>query len=445
MGGGFSDSRPGGSGWRLHTQLENLEYGNVTVFHGGGDVGSVVLHRAGPATKKQMLIPVAALIAGSFLGFTRWSSAGLVLGYFGAQSGLSLYMKLVLSDATVSAELGLKGVPAAFLITGAQQVVAFLAVTAFFLVSCVMAWRWEPKRLTSAREIGTVLCLSLAFAANIGLNNFSLTLVAISLNLVIRSCLPLVTLAMQAVIGIFQPGAFPKVRWSEFGLVAVGVACAGLVTLAELETSKDSTESQHVELGVLVCVVSICAGSLDLILGKVLGKHMGLSALDTTWYMSLPTALALLPAALLVHHPAEWEGFGQVTDREVLAKVFALSPLTLVLVLLSGVFSVSYNVLRYAMVQHLSASHTAFAGNFNKALTIMISLLLGLERVPDGVWSSVMLLSVAGSISAFMAYSVMTAYSPVDKLSGEGAPPAAAALSTSAPRSSRGKAAEFEA
>jgi len=135
---------------------------------------------------------------------------------------------------------------------------------------------------------------------------------------------------------------------------------------------------------------------------------MGLNAIETTWYMALPAALALLPPAVLVHHPADWPGFERTTDREVLAKVLALRPLALVLILLSGVFSVSYNVLRYAMVQQLSASHTAFAGNFNKAVTIMISLVLGMEPLPDGIWCSVMLLSIAGSISAFMAYSLMT-------------------------------------
>jgi len=407
--GGAALAAGGGGGWPIKLRPADGGYGNLTVRHSASDLGTIAVRRTGSPHKAQILIPVVALITGSVLGVTRWWSLGLLLGYFGAQSGLSLYMKLVLSDASISRELGLKGVPAAFLITGAQQVVAFLAVSLLLAASWAANWRCDPHRLLSARQFAVVLCLSLAFAGNIGLNNFSLSLMAISLNLVIRSCLPLVTLAMHAVIGIFQPGAFPKVTWAETGLISTGVACAGLATLAELKNSRDVAGSQHMLLGVLVCFVSICAGSLDLILGKILGKHMGLNPLDTTWYMSLPAALALLPPGLLLEHPSDWPGVERTTDWEVLAKVVSLRPMVLVLVLLSGVFSVSYNVLRYAMVQQLSPAHTAFAGNFNKALTIVMSLMLGLEPVPVGMWGSVMLLSIAGSISAFMVYNFLAA------------------------------------
>lgn len=366
------------------------------------------LPRRDSAEKGEIAVPLAALALGGAMGLAGWSSAGLVAGYFGAQSGLSLYMKLVLSDAAISRELGMRGLPAAFLISGVQQVVAWLAMGSFFLCSWVAGWRWVPKRVATKQNVATVLCLSLAFAGNIGLNNFSLSLMAISLNLVLRSCMPLVTLVAHAFVGLFQPDAFPKVTSSETALILIGVACAGLVTVSELQASKNAVESEHLLLGVLFCVISICSGAMDLVLGKVLGKQMGLSAPETTWYMSLPAALALFPPALLVPHPTEWPNLPRATDWEVILKVIELRPAALLLVLLSGVFSVSYNVLRYTMVQQLSASHTAFAGNFNKAMTILMSLVLGLEPVPEGIWGSIMLLSIVGSISAFMVYSFLT-------------------------------------
>ena len=44
--------------------------------------------------------------------------------YFAGQSSFALYMKLVLSEETISRELNLRGMPAAFLVTAIQQVTA---------------------------------------------------------------------------------------------------------------------------------------------------------------------------------------------------------------------------------------------------------------------------------------------------------------------------------
>ena len=156
-------------------------------------------------------------------------------------------MKYVLSQFPVDDEL--RGMPMAFLLTSIQQFVAFLTFGIFLLCghlagrsytvkklklvqleikvvrSCQclfclasivglsdtaisyqfdkMKWVTRVNRLcqsgvesqprTTSKEVWTLLCFSLAFAGNIGLNNFSLSLLPMSVNLILRSCLPLAT------------------------------------------------------------------------------------------------------------------------------------------------------------------------------------------------------------------------------------------------------------
>ena len=65
------------------------------------------------------------------------------------------------------------------------------------------------------------------------------------------------------------------------------------------------------------------------------------------------------------------------------------------------------------------ASHAAFAGNFNKAATISISICLGLETLPGGKWKFVMLLGIAGNILAFTAWSYLQAMRNPSKEEGK--------------------------
>merc|ERR1712217_194766 len=103
-----------------------------------------------------------------------------------------------------------------------------------------------------------------------------------------------------------------------------------------------------------------------------------------------------------------------------IVKVFVHSPSTVGLAVLSGVFAFGYNVLQFGIIQSFSPTHTAFAGNFNKAATIALALLIGLEHLPAGRWGFVMMAASFGSICAFTVYNLakLTPHE-VDKNSAE--------------------------
>lgn len=358
----------------------------------------------------EVAIPVSAFLFGQLMLLLGQNTAAMLAIYFGGQSGFSLYMKLVLSGEMVSRKLGLRGMPAAFLITAVQQVVAFGSMALAMVVLYFTRWRYIPRRLSSFKEIGFVLAFSAAVAVNIGLNNFSMALLPVSLNLVIRSCIPLVTLLLQTLARqVWSATPASGARFSDVILMAMGVACAAIAAFAESESKHPSGESRYLVLGVVMCVLSDFAAAATLILAAAFGKVLDppLTPLDTIFYMGLPCAMILLPASFLVHHPVSWHGFGPMTDWQVFEKVMEISPLMWLSVIVSGLISGGYNFIQYTVVQRLSAGHAAFAGNFNKAATISLSLWFGLEFLPGGIWSLVMLLGIAGSILSFTAWSYL--------------------------------------
>eukprot|EP00439_Symbiodinium_sp_Y106_P054987 s1853_g7.t1 len=295
---------------------------------------------------QEAMIPAGALAAGMLLLWYQLTTAGILAIYFGAQAGFTLYMKVVLSNSVISQELGIDGVPAGFLVTAVQQVVAFFVLAIIVAAMYCTPYRYTPRRLKSWSEVACVILFSFAFSLNIGLNNFSLSLLAVSLNMIIRSCLPIVTLAFQQILGPCIPDLAQKVRMTEVTLMVAGVVFAAVATLAKSEGSHHGgSESKNLLLGVFVCTLSDAACAVNLILGNMFGSSLDppLNPVDTIFYMALPCALFLLPASILLMHPVEWPNFGDITDLQVFQKVMELSPTTMLWVILSGCIAAGYN------------------------------------------------------------------------------------------------------
>ena len=80
-----------------------------------------------------------------------------------------------------------------------------------------------------------------------------------------------------------------------------------------------------------------------------------------------------------------------------------------------GPLAFLYNIMRIWLVQSLSAEHTVFAGNFNKAAIIVLAMCSGTEDGPwkssffdeDGKfvgWAWVRAAAILGNPTAFNAY-----------------------------------------
>lgn len=313
-------------------------------------------------TAEEVSIPLAALCVGGLCsGVPGCRIPSKLMVFFGAQTGMLLLSKILISRTVVSEELGLYGLPAPFLMTALHQFMAVMMFGIGFLLSWTTPWPYMPQPLTKLSDVWWLLLFSASFAANIGLNNFSFQFLPLSLNLLLRSCLPIATTAIQTCV----PRKVPKSSTTfvkEIICMLCGISCAALATLAQSK-SKAAEPEHHYQLGLGVAIetMSIFAGALNMVLANELGKRLNLGSMDMTFYMSLPAALFLLVPSIFLSSPS-WPEEEPMTDCQVFSLVYQLAPGVLGLACLLGVFACAYNVLQIDMAQSLSATYTTFAG-----------------------------------------------------------------------------------
>merc|ERR1719203_1051975 len=102
-----------------------------------------------------------------------------------------------------------------------------------------------------------------------------------------------------------------------------------------------------------------------------------------------------------------------MTDWTVFGKLWQASPGAFFWVMLSGVLAFAYNTFVTFLVVKLSPATTAFAGNFNKAATILVSLLFLEGTLPPGLQGRVMIGATLGNIAAFTVYNMLKQRRPI--------------------------------
>merc|ERR1712130_302961 len=158
----------------------------------------------------------------------------------------------------------LTGLPAGFALTALQQIISFAVfVVGFGIYYIVQRVRiggndydgYFPKILDSRFEVFCVFIFGFVFCMNIALNNFSLSLISIAVNLIIRSCLPLTTFLSQQ--GLAMCNLFPKkpFRLLEIVLMCIGVTCAGVFTWASLQA--EGKETKNSDKGVMLLLIGV--------------------------------------------------------------------------------------------------------------------------------------------------------------------------------------------
>jgi len=328
----------------------------------------------------------------------------LFLCYFTIQSGMSFYMKWLLSKVRVASDL--VGIPASFLVTASQQMVGFTLFLIFLGGSWLVGKPYTPKTLKSRGEWLLILGLSVSFAMNIGLNLLSLSLVPLSLTMIVRACSPLSTAIMQSTIMKKKQ----DISFGEWACMSVGIFCAIAVVIAQ-SGGPTGTASFAFFFGVAMSVASLFSGAFDFVFKGILGSSVKLNALDTTCYMALPVALFTTIMGGILSKPVSTSWAARfspaMTDWAVFTKLWQVNPSILGWVVVSGLLAFVYNIFVTFMVVKLSPATTAFAGNFNKAATILLSLLFLEGNLAPGLRGKVIILAVLGNITAFSLYNVL--------------------------------------
>lgn len=325
---------------------------------------------------------------------------GLVFMYILFQAALNVYMKYIMSGIPVAPGLDLFGLPASFLITGLQQLVA-LCLFCVFLRLGRFVGSATPNR-SSAKQRLCIIALAVAFSLNMGLNNLSFAFIPLSVNQVIRACMPLATAILQALMR-----GRHDVSATEWTCMIVGVLCAIATVVAR--TEGQLAASSDFLFGALLCVGSVFCGAADLVMKQMVGTELKLSPLKAMGSMALPSFLFLLvPGFLLQHRVSDsWaaelqSNTGWTTDADVLWRGASLNAGILAWIVGSGVLAFGYNIFTTYFTVKLSATTASLVGNF--PTSTLVSLLL-LERTgPSGLWSVLLWASVSGNVASFAAY-----------------------------------------
>jgi hypothetical protein len=356
---------------------------------------------------RQLAVPIAALGLGLVLwcALPKQSMVPHLVMFFGAQSFVNIYMKAILSDAIIDAELKMRGFQGPLIMTALQQLVTFVCLWTLVGLSQFTPWKYRPRPLTKTSEVLTVFCHAVFFSLNIALNNFSLSLLDLSASVMVRSLSPLSALVLQ----VFFAGWFDSealgIQPGKLLLLLGGVICAAIALMAKYH-DEGPARSNHYGLGLVLCFGSVAAASMELVVVVIIGKGMKMNSLDTILYMSLPAFMLITLPALYLRHPVSYPYHPPATDWEIFWEVWKMKNVTVYLVLLSGVFALWYHLMLYITVRNLSPLYATYAGNFNKVAAIGFSVFLGFESLPSAPWNVIMALAVLGNMASFTGYSL---------------------------------------
>jgi len=306
----------------------------------------------------------------------------------------------------VSQELHIRGFQAPLVLTALQQLVGFFLLALGILVSQLTPWAYKPQAIVSRDQALAVFALAVCFTFNIALNNFSLSLLDMSVNVMVRSLSPLTSLLAQLCFRRwFNEGI--DTRPAKIGVMLLGVIFAMLVVVSKYagKASSGHQESSTETLGLALCLVSLVFSSMELIVVVILGSGFHLNTIDSLLYMAVPVVALLLLPIYIIKHPVTYPGHNAATDFSVAVEVANLSPSTVVLVMMSGIWALAYNLLLYNIVKTLCPYFASFAANFNKVAAIGLALLLGLEALPEGYFRYLMCAGVIGNMLSFTAFS----------------------------------------
>jgi len=377
-------------------------------------------------TVKPFIIPILGLLIGAaMMQAPKVATVGKLVLYFGAQSFMNIFMGWIfrthvtlpagtMMNGVVVIDKDLHGCPVGFALTAMQQFISFFCFIILYLALYATPHKIVPKKISSLKEVISIIIFGCVFAMNIALNNFSLGYVSIAVNLIIRSCLPLTTFLSQQGLAFFKLYPFKPCKFLEIMLMVAGVFCACAFTVAKIMGSGGKNhEGSNQVLGCIMCIASLLCGSVNLALAGVLGE-MKLTVYDTVAYMSVPAFIFLLPFCLMPKPvPGLWPQVLNTTtasDFTILMWTAKNAPSTFELFVLSGIFSFIYNIIQFTIVHTLSPSATAFGGNFNKAALVFLTLLLPFLQVhalPPFPYNLVIWLAVLGNVAAFSFYSYL--------------------------------------
>jgi drug/metabolite transporter (DMT)-like permease len=201
-----------------------------------------------------------------------------------------------------------------------------------------------------------IMLLSLLFVTNISCNNASLVHLSLSVNQIVKSCVPLPTMILSVAFERDANGQ-PK-SYSKGVIVSLLITVLGSV-LAVYGNPEASP------FGLALVIISTLAVALwSVMSAMLLGPDSGLNAISLTWYASIISFVLLFIL------------WACSNEREAATAYLHSRPGDATLIILLGSSTAFvYNLVHFALIKVTSALTSAVAGNIKILLVIILSMI----------------------------------------------------------------------
>jgi solute carrier family 35 protein C2 len=198
----------------------------------------------------------------------------------------------------------------------------------------------------------SLLALAIIHGVDVGLENFSIVYISISLNQIIKATVPAMTLVLS---WLFEDRHYTTQMVLSTALTVVG---AILAVLNNPQIKEDGV------YGIVAACLSAVAGAVSTILLGLLLQRAKINAVTISFASSLPSALVLLPAFFAYEWPV-------LTDSSHFAHKYDDTHIWLAVVAVLACF---YNLSRLYLIKFTAAHYSVVAGNVKVAVIVLLSM-----------------------------------------------------------------------
>jgi drug/metabolite transporter (DMT)-like permease len=218
-----------------------------------------------------------------------------------------------------------------------------------------------------------LLLIGTCFALNIGLNNMSLLSISLSLNQIIRSAIPVVAAAAS----FFLEGRrITRLELLSLIVLIVGVALTVADRQSESAVADSASATSTHTRGLIACIMSTVANGVMMSASGMVVKEK-IDAMRLTFYQSPIVVSCLAPFLTLL----EGQSLAQyLSTARSSSEGLAGGTIVAMLLLMTCLLAVSYNIVHVAVIEQTSAVTTTVIGEAKIVLIVLLSSLILGER-----------------------------------------------------------------
>jgi len=255
----------------------------------------------------------------------------------------------------------------------------------FLGTAIVLLLKFEKPQIQECKnQWKTLLAFAIIHGIDIGLENFSIVYISISLNQIIKATVP----AMTLVLSWLLEGKTYDLKL----IITTAMTVAGAV-MAVYKNPQIIDDGWY---GAIAAGLSACAAAVSTVLLGVLLQREHINAVAIACYTSLPGAILLFPPFLLFEYQQ------LVTPPTKAADLLKRQHVTYILLALCFL-ALLYNLSRLWLINSTEAHHSAVAGNIKNIVLVGGSMVVfGDHRLFSArTWAGMLLTFIGFSLYSY--------------------------------------------